>query len=219
LKAILFDLDGTVLDTQDLILHSMKHAFTAVLGADALPADETLLSMVGIPLREQMERFSPEHSEQLLAAYLEKNLEVQDSMLKGFSGTEAALAALIESGYRLAIVTSKRNAPAVHGLDMMGLTDYFEFVLGSDDTAEHKPKPGPLLDAARLMGLDVHDCAYVGDSPYDMLAARAANMLAVGALWGMFSKESLLESGAEVFVSHISELSEILADWSDHARN
>jgi len=212
LKAILFDLDGTILDTRDLILHSMQHAYVTVLGADSLPADDELLSMVGIPLREQMERISYENCEALLAAYLEKNQEVQDEMLKGFCGTAISLTTLKVLGFRLAVVTSKRNAPAVHGLKHMGLADYFELVLGSDDTAEHKPKPGPLLDAARLMGLAAEECVYVGDSPYDMLAARSADMLAIGALWGMFSRESLLKAGAEVFISHISELSGVLVD-------
>ncbi|MCL2530028.1 MAG: HAD-IA family hydrolase [Coriobacteriia bacterium] len=210
MKAILFDLDGTILDTRDLILHSMKHAYVAVLGADALISDDELLSMVGIPLQDQMEHFSPEKSEELLEAYREENLKVQDAMLKGFSGMAAALTALKAEGYRMAVVTSKRNAPAVHGLEQMGLADFFEFVLGSDDTAEHKPNPGPLLDAAKLMGRAAEDCVYVGDSPYDMLAARSANMLAIGALWGMFSKEILLEAGAEVFISDISELSQVL---------
>ena len=210
MKAILFDLDGTILDTRDVILHSMQSAYTTVLGAETLPPDEDLLSMVGIPLREQMQRISPQNSKALFEAYLEENRRVQDSMLKGFSGTPEALSMLKDRGFRMAIVTSKRNAPAVHGLEHQGLMEYFEFVLGADDTDEHKPKPGPLLDAAKIMGLTVHDCSYVGDSPYDMLAARAAHMYAVGALWGMFSKEVLQDAGAEVFISHLSELPGLL---------
>ena len=215
MKAILFDLDGTILDTRDLILISMQNAYLQVIGAETLPSDDELLSMVGIPLRDQMERLSPEHSEELFEAYLAYNAKVQDSMLKGFCGTAVTLTALKEFGYRLAVVTSKRHAPALHGLEQTGLAEYFELVLGADNTIEHKPKPGPLLDAARLMGLEVSECAYVGDSPYDMLSARAAGMYAVGALWGMFTQETLLDAGAEVLISHISELPEVLIKYPD----
>jgi len=212
LRAVFFDLDGTILDTRDLILDSMQYAYIKVLGKDTLPSEDELLSLVGIPLREQMERFSPENSEALFEAYLENNSRAPDSMLKGFSGTAATLTLLRESGFRLAVVTSKRHSPAMEGLERMGLADYFEFVLGADNTTEHKPKPGPLLDAAKIMELAAHECCYVGDSPYDMLAARSANMFAIGALWGMFSKEVLLDAGAEVLISHISELPDLLKE-------
>jgi len=212
LKAILFDLDGTILDTRDLILNSMQYAYTKVLGAELLPSDDELLSLVGIPLREQMERISPQNSEALFEAYLEGNSQAPDSMLRSFSGTAETLALLRESGLRLAVVTLKRHHSAAEGLESTGLLDYFEFVLGADDTTENKPKPGPLLDAAQIMGLATHECTYVGDSPFDMLAARSADILAIGALWGMFSKEALLEAGAELFVSHISELPRLLKE-------
>ena len=210
MKALLFDLDGTILDTRDLILVSMQYAYSTILGEDTLPSDDELLSMVGIPLMKQMELLSPEKSMELYDAYIENNSRAQDSMLKSFCGTADTLSALKERGYRLAVITSKRHEPAVHGLEVTGLAEYFEIVLGADDTTEHKPRPEPLLDAACLMGLTVDECLYVGDSPYDMQAARSANMYAVGALWGMFTKEVLLNAGAEVLISHISELPEVL---------
>ncbi|MDR2035678.1 MAG: HAD-IA family hydrolase, partial [Coriobacteriales bacterium] len=206
MKAILFDLDGTLLDTRDLILVSMQYAYCTVLGEESLPSDDKLLSMVGIPLKEQMERLSPKKSEELFETYLEYNARVQDSMLTDFAGTKEALDALLEKGFRLAVVTSKRHGSAAYGLKHTGLLDYFELLLGSDDTPEHKPKPGPLLAAAKLMGLAPHECAYLGDSPYDMLAARSAGMQAIGALWGMFSQKDLLDAGAEVLISDVSEL-------------
>lgn len=211
MKAILFDLDGTLLDTRDMILSSFRYAYTKVLGADKLPPEDELLSMIGIPLRTQMEIIDPDRSEELFDAYVENNARVYNTMLYGFEGTEEALKQLQEMEYRLAVVTSKRHASAETGLERMGLNTFFEFILGADDTAEHKPKPGPLLTAAELMGLSGNDCAYVGDSPYDMLAARSASMFAVGALWGMFLKETLLDAGAEILLSSITELPGVFA--------
>jgi pyrophosphatase PpaX len=211
LKAVLFDLDGTLLDTRDMILNSFRYAYAKVLGPDTLPPDDKLLSLVGIPLKTQMELIAPDKSEALLQAYLENNAIVSKTMLGGFDGVPEALSKLEEQGLRLAVVTSKRHAPAEQGLERMGLSSFFEFLLGSDDTAEHKPKPGPLLEAAERMGLSAESCAYVGDSPFDMQAARSAEMFAVGALWGMFTEQELVDAGAEVLLADIGELPELFA--------
>ena len=211
MKAILFDLDGTVLDTREMILNSFRYAYSTVFGTDTLPPEDKLLSLIGIPLKTQMEIIAPDKSEEMFEAYIKNNREVQHTLLKGFDGMAEALAALLDKGLRLAVVTSKRHEPAVEGLELMELAHYFELVCGSDDTKEHKPKPEPLLEAARQMGLTAHECAYVGDSPFDMQAARAASMYAVGVLWGIFSKEVLLDAGAEVLLSAVSELPELFA--------
>ena len=206
LKALLFDLDGTVLDTRDLILDSFRYAYKKVIDPDTIPPDEKLLALIGIPLKTQMEMIAPDKSEELFEAYIENNVRVQDEMIKGFAGMEEALQALLDQGFRLGIVTSKRHEPAQHGLELMGLDSYFEIILGSDDTSEHKPKPGPLLEAAEKMGLAIEDCAYVGDSPYDMQSAVSARMFAIGVTWGIFTEQELRDAGAAVILDDISQL-------------
>ncbi len=211
MKAVLFDLDGTILDTRDMILNSFRYAYTTVIGEDTLPPDEKLLALVGIPLAEQMELLAPGRGEELCKAYRVNNALVHKTMLRGFEGTEEALESLLQKGLRLAIITSKMHESALQGLTDEGLADYFEFLLGADDTPEHKPKPGPLLMAAERMGFAPEDCAYVGDSPYDMQAARSAGMFAAGVLWGgMFTEEELLNSGAQIIVPAMHRLPEML---------
>lgn len=209
MKAVLFDLDGTLLDTRDMILNSFRYAYAKVLGRDALPPDDQLLSMIGIPLAEQMQQIEPDKSDELVAAYRENNQKVHETMLRGFAGTVEMLEQLHQMKLRTAVITSKRHDPAVHGLKLEGLDGYFEFLIGADDTKEHKPKPGPLLLAAERMGLFPSECAYVGDSPYDMQAARAAGMYAVGVLWGMFTADTLLTAGAEILVEEVADLSKV----------
>jgi pyrophosphatase PpaX len=187
-----------------MILASFKHAVSTVLGRE-MP-DKELLAMVGIPLDAQMALIDPEHAQELTVTYREHNHRVHDELIQGFSGVHEALEELLEQGYRLAVVTSKRHELALRGLSCFGLEDCFEFVLGSDDTVQHKPEPGPLLDAAARMGLPPRACAYVGDSPYDMRAARAAGTVAVAALWGMFAQEQLAAAGAEHEAASIGEL-------------
>jgi pyrophosphatase PpaX len=205
--AVLFDLDGTLIDTIDLILASMRHATTEVLG-EALP-DAVLMHNVGVPLRVQMREFSVEHAEDLLRVYREHNEIVHDGLVAEYPGIEPALAALVEQGYPLGIVTSKSRPVALRGLSRFGLEKYFETIVAYEDTEIHKPEPEPLLEAARRLGVPIGRCAYVGDSPHDMTAAKAAGAVAVAALWGPFP-ERVLEPGPALAIGSLGELPGIL---------
>jgi len=204
LKALFFDLDGTLLDTEGLILTCMRHATSTVLGY--VPPDDLLRDMIGIPLIKQMRRLDEERAEELVRVYRAHNESVHDDLIKGFPHMESTLVALKNAGYRLAVVTSKMTLQAIRGLRFFGLDGHFEFVQGSDATERHKPEPDPLLFAAKTMELAPEQCAYIGDSPYDMQSARAANMLAVAALWGMFPRERLIQAGAQKEAAHIEDL-------------
>ena len=195
IKAILFDLDGTLIDSQELILASFRYATKEVLG-EALP-DERLLPLIGMPLINQVKQIAPNEAEKLVEVYRVHNAQQHDALVAYFDGTREMLQELLDAGLRLAVVTSKRNQPALRSLEMFKLWDYFELFVGSDDTDKHKPLPDPLLLAAGRMGLAPAECVYVGDSPYDMQAARSADMTAVAALWGMFKEEVLLDAGAQ----------------------
>jgi pyrophosphatase PpaX len=207
-EVVLFDLDGTLIDTIELILASMRHATSTVLG-EALP-DSVLMHNVGVPLRAQMREFDPERSEELLACYREHNATVHDDLVGEYPGIEDGLRALVGGGYRLAIVTSKSKPVAVRGLEAFGLERYFEEVVAFEDTEIHKPEPEPLLEAARRLGVPIGRCAYVGDSPHDMNAAIAAGAVPVAALWGPFA-ERVLEPGPALALTSLGELAAVLS--------
>lgn len=193
-QGVLFDLDGTLIDTLDLIRASMRHATATVLG-EAL-TDEVLMHNVGVPLAVQMREFSSSRADELLSAYRAHNDQVHDELVREYFGVEEALERLRAEGLRLGVVTSKMHAVAERGLERFALNRYFEFVIGSDDVPIHKPDPYPLILAAERFGVAPGRCAYVGDSPHDMTAARAAGMIAVAALWGVSGRERLVEAGA-----------------------
>ncbi|MBI5230841.1 MAG: HAD-IA family hydrolase [Coriobacteriales bacterium] len=192
LDCILFDLDGTLVNTIELILASFRHATREVFG-HAIP-DDALLRNVGIPLRAQMAEFDPDRVDELLAVYRAYNAEVHDRMIREYEGTDEALTSLKAEGLVLGVVTSKSRGPALRGLEVYGLDRHMDLVLTSDDTDAHKPDPTPLLEAARRLDVAPARCAYVGDSPHDMTAARAAGMVAIAALWGPF-RDRVLEPG------------------------
>jgi pyrophosphatase PpaX len=207
-EVVLFDLDGTLIDTIDLILASMRHATEAVLG-EALP-DHVLLHNVGVPLRVQMREFDEDRAEELLSVYREHNAEVHDELVEEYPGTADGLSALLDAGYRLGIVTSKSRPVAERGLEAFGLGRYFECLVAYEDTEIHKPEPEPLLEAARRFGVDIGKCAYVGDSPHDMNAAIASGAVPIAALWGPFS-ERVLAPGPALALNNLSELAGALS--------
>ena len=197
----LFDLDGTVLDTYAPILESMRYATKMVFG-EALP-DSKLVSMVGQPLVTQMQAFAAE----LTRVYREYNERDLDEKSFPFPGVPEAIASLKNAGFTVGVVTSKRAVLATKSLKAHGLFDAFACVNGAEDSTAHKPDPDPLLTAAKKLGVSPDRCVYVGDSPYDLQAAHAANMPCVGVAWGkFFGREILLEQMPSVLIASPEEL-------------
>ncbi|HET9114501.1 MAG TPA: HAD-IA family hydrolase [Gaiellaceae bacterium] len=189
---VLFDLDGTVVDSGAIILASMRHATREVLGRDY--SDEELLQAVGGPgLEAQMSALAPEHVERLVTVYRAHNEPLHDE-LEACVGMEDVLVRLQDAGRRLGIVTAKRRATVELAFDRVPLRHLFETIVGGDETERHKPDPEPLLLAAERLGADPADTAYVGDSPFDVRAAKAAGMFAVAVTWGRIHDRSRLEA-------------------------
>ncbi len=201
LRGVLFDLDGTLLDTHEAILTSMRHATREVLGA-ALP-DDVLMRKVGQPLEAQMVDFTDdvEKQKELLDVYRAYNHRVHDELVRAFPGTREMLEALRGAGMRLGVVTSKRHWLAAHGLELFGLDGFFSVLIGSDDFPEHKPAPGPVLHGCQQLGVDPENCLYVGDSPFDIQAGSGAGCPTAAALWGMFP-QSVLTRENPTFLCH-----------------
>jgi pyrophosphatase PpaX len=202
---VLFDLDGTVVDSGAIILASMRHAAETVLGA--APPDEDLLAMVGGPgLQAQMRMLSAERADELVRVYRDHN-EPLHNELEACAGMDDVLVALRDEGRKLGIVTAKRRATVELAFRRVPLAYLFDVVVAGDETERHKPDPEPLLVAADRLGADVDGCVYVGDSPFDVRAARAAHMHAIAVTWGgIHSREALDAEEPDVIVDSPEEL-------------
>ena len=188
---VLFDLDGTVVDSGAIILASMRHATREVLGCDF--DDDELMQAVGGPgLEAQMAVFAPERVDELVRVYRAHNEPLHDE-LEACAGMEDVLVRLHEAGRRLGVVTAKRRSTVELAFASVPVAHLFETVVGGDETEKHKPDPEPLLLAAERIGVEPTDCAYVGDSPFDIRAAKAAGMVAVAVTWGRIHDRSKLE--------------------------
>jgi pyrophosphatase PpaX len=191
---VLFDLDGTVIDSGAIILASMRHAAKEVLGLE--PSDEELMATVGGPgLEAQMRALDPARVDELVRVYRAHNEPLHDT-LECCLGMDDVLVRLKESGRRLGIVTAKRRVTAELAFATVPLGHLFDTVVGGDETELHKPDPAPLLLALERMDARPDESAYVGDSPFDVLAAKAAGMHAIAVTWGRIHDRARLEAAA-----------------------
>jgi pyrophosphatase PpaX len=206
---VLFDLDGTVVDSGAIILASMQHAAREVLGREY--PDELLLQAVGGPgLEAQMAALDPAQVDELVRVYRAHNEPLHDQ-LEACVGMDDVLVRLHEEGRRLGIVTAKRRATVELAFARVPLGHLFETVVGGDETERHKPDPEPLLLAARRLGVPPGKCAYVGDSPFDVQAAQAAGMFAIAVAWGRIHREERLRAEEpDALVSTPEELLDLL---------
>ena len=202
---VLFDLDGTIVDSGWIILASYRHATTTVLGRDY--PDEVLLSRVGAgDLEEQMREFDVERSDELARAYREFYAPLH-SELQAFPGMLELLRRLDEEGRTLGIVSAKRHDIVQLALDALGFGETLDIVVGSDEAPRGKPHPDQIRLALNRLGADPDQTAYVGDAPFDVAAAKAAGVYAVGVTWGgIHTRERMEGEGPDAVVDTAEEL-------------
>lgn len=190
-QIILFDLDGTLIDSVRLILDSYHHT----LRTHGLPArtDEHWLRGLGTPLSVQFSDCSSEPGElkALIATYREYNLEHHDRMVAVYPGVIDAVRAIREAGVRTGLVTSKNRGGALRGLGIAGLTEMMDVLVCAEEVTNPKPHREPVEKAVKLLGGNEHETIYVGDSIHDMQSGRAAGVRTAAALWGPFGRGHL----------------------------
>ena len=214
LRAALFDFDGTLVDTTELIYQSMRHAAGEVLGREDLPR-EVLLANVGQPLPRQMELLDAERAEALLESYRLHNNEHHDSLIGEFPGVEGSLARLLSGGVKIAVVTSKRLPSVEMALKRFPrLGEVVDRFVTMEDTEEHKPHPGPLLKGLELLSVPKEEAAYVGDSPFDVAAAKAAGVKSVAVSWGAFSEDTLRSAEPDHLVPDVDSAVDVLLEMA-----
>lgn len=211
IEGVLFDADGTLIDTYDIILRSMDHVLNEVHGFGLTDAE--LMAGVGTPLRDQMRGFA--RGDEALAAELSEayrlhNDAIHDEGISAFPDTRAALDRLAAAGFRMGVVTSKRHEMAALGLELSGISSFFDVLIGYDDFPECKPLPEPVLHGCERLGLPPSACLYVGDSPCDMQAGNAAGCLTVAALWGMFPREAWAAESPALECASLTQLADLL---------
>ncbi|HEU5170634.1 MAG TPA: HAD-IA family hydrolase [Gemmatimonadales bacterium] len=206
IRTLLFDLDGTLIDSVRLILDSYHHT----LAAHGLPprSDDEWLRGVGTPLTAQFAEWkdNPEQLDALVATYREYNLAHHDRMVRIYPGVLEALVLVKARGARTGLVTSKNEQGALRGLRVAGLERLIDVLVCADHVENPKPHPEPVERAVRLLGASPGTTVYVGDSIHDMRSGRAAGVLTAAVLWGPFGREHLEHADPDFWLERPEEI-------------
>ncbi|MEP6733410.1 MAG: HAD-IA family hydrolase, partial [bacterium] len=212
--ALLFDLDGTLVDSIELILNSARHAFIGFAGH--APSDDEWRAGIGRPLQTVLREYAPDEAEaaRLLSRYREYQLEHHDRLLHAYDGIVDTLRQFAADGHPLAIVTSKSEWLAQRALEHVGIADLFPVLVGCDMCVNHKPHPEPVERALALLDVSAENAIFVGDSPHDIESGRAAQVYTVGVTWGAFAREEMTASGADVVIDRVAELPTVVSQFA-----
>jgi pyrophosphatase PpaX len=209
-RGILFDLDGTLVDSLELILSSYRHTIAEHLGT-VLP-DEAWLDTMGMPLNVQLRSFaeSEDQLERMFSTYIAHNETHHDRLIRPFPGMRQAITALHGAGYRLCVVTSKIREHAERELRSCLLAEFFADIISANDVEKPKPHPEPVLRGLEALKLVATEALFVGDSLHDLRAGQAAGVATAAALWGPFGRERLSAGKPSHWLEDVADLLALL---------
>lgn len=204
-RPLLFDLDGTLVDTVPFILACARHAFE---GYGRPLADADWIAGIGTPLRTQIASLAlrPDDVEPLVARYRAFWVENHDRMTRAFPGAVEVVQALASRGHAIGIVTSKTREGALRTLRHVGLLERVGALVAADSCARSKPDPMPVQLALQQLGCPAPGALLLGDSPHDITAGNAAGVITVAALWGACSRAELEAAGPHHRLAAIGDL-------------
>lgn len=208
--AVLFDLDGTLVDSIELLIASMEYSFE---GRTRRPSVDQWVQLIGTPLDSMLANWaeSPDDVLALRARYREHQLLWHDSMVKLYPGMVDTVRALHAAGHPLGIVTSKMEYGARRALKLADIESCFDVVVGIEQTVKHKPEPEPVWYALEKLGATRERAMFVGDSTHDMHAGRAAGVITVAALWGPYTRAQLESTKPDYWVNSMPEVGSLVS--------
>ncbi len=215
LPVVLFDLDGTLIDSLELLVSAMQHAFDSWSGRR--PSVDEWVATIGRPLVWQFGQYASteEEIQGLVRTYRTFQHAHHDRLTTTFAGIPDLVHRLREEGHPLGVVTSKGDLLAHRSLEHVGLASYFPVIVGADRTTRHKPAPEPIWFAMQELGAEAAEVVYVGDSPFDMLAANAAGVTSIGVTWGASTDAALHKGAPRHVVTTVAELDTLLVKLRD----
>lgn len=204
-KTLLFDLDGTIIDTNELIINSFLYTLEQFYPGRY--TRESLIPHMGKPLYEQLALLGEEKlASKMVEIYREHNIRTHNELVREFPNIKKVLTELHSLGATLGVVTTKMIITTQMGLKLFGLDSLMSTVVTYEDTELHKPAPDPVLLAMDRLDADPETTLMVGDSQYDIQAAQNAGIMAIGVAWSIKGPEFLKEYNPDYLIEDIHEL-------------
>lgn len=184
ITTVLFDFDGTIMNTNDIIIQSWQHTFRTLTGKEA-PVDE-IIRTFGEPLEYTLaQKFPDVPVEESIQIYRGFHHDYFEDLIELFPGMAELMEELQKRGYKMGLVTSRLKQTAMQGVRKFGLEKYFDYILTADDTDKHKPDPAPINITLERMGSKAEESIMIGDTMFDILCARNAGVPSVLVGWAV----------------------------------
>jgi len=211
LTTFLFDLDGTIIDSIELILRSYRHTMQLHRCNEPMPPDDMWIKGLGTPLWTQFGEITSdkEEIEAMVQTYRTYNLTHHDALVKPYEGVVDEIRRLKQAGKQLGVVTSKLRDGALRGIRISGLDEVFDIIVGCDDVKNFKPHPEPVLKAVEELGAPHAETVFVGDSRHDMECGRAAGVKTAAVLWGPFDRAHLKDLSPDYWLEKPEDLRQL----------
>lgn len=208
IDTVLFDLDGTIVDTNELIIASFQH----VLDKHKQPRTrEQIIPYMGMTLEQQFQAFSGwQDVAELVTDYRSFNTIHHDTMVKGFPHVDEVISTLKDRGIKLGIVTTKIRPSTMRVLELFGLLKYMDTIVTVQDVTHPKPHPEPVLIAMEQLNADPKRTIMVGDSPADIKSAQAAGALSAAVAWSLKGAEELKKYNPDYILEDMLDLYGVL---------
>ncbi|KQL21284.1 pyrophosphatase PpaX [Cytobacillus solani] len=207
-NTVLFDLDGTLIDTNELIISSFLHTLGKYY-PDRYKRED-VIPFLGPTLTETFESIAPEKVEEMIKVYREFNLGNHDLLVKEFDGVFETIRSLKEAGFKIGIVTTKVLMVVEKGLKLTKLDQFFDVIVALDHVKMPKPDPEPILKALELLGSKPEEAIMVGDNSHDILGGKNAGTKTAGVAWSAKGKEFLLQFNPDYMLGNMADLLDIL---------
>lgn len=210
INTILFDLDGTLIDTNELIISTFLNTLEKYYPNKYKRED--VLPFLGPTLHETFGSLDPERVEEMVTDYRTYNIANHDLLVKEFEGVFETVKKLKEKGYKLAIVTTKREDVALKGLHLTKLNQFFECIVAFDHVKKVKPDPEPILIALEQLGSRPEEALMVGDNFHDVLAGKNAGTKTAGVAWTIKGRDYIAKYEPDYLLENMADLLTILGE-------
>ncbi|MGM9926280.1 MAG: pyrophosphatase PpaX [Bacillus sp. (in: firmicutes)] len=208
INTVLFDLDGTLLNTIDLIVASFTETLTHYYPGQYTRED--ILTFIGPPLIETFQAIDRERMEEMADYYRAYNHEHHDALVKEYEGVFETVEALHAAGYKIGIVTTKLRFAVLKGLKLGRLDSFFDVIVTLDDVKQAKPDPEPIMKALEQLHSVPEETIMIGDSHHDILAGKNAGTLTAGVSWSVKGREYLESYQPDYMLDNMKDLLHIL---------
>jgi len=210
ITTVLFDLDGTLIDTNELIITTYLHTLEKYYPSKYQRED--VLPFLGPTLHDVFGNMDPDRVEEMVSEYRAFNIANHDELVKEFVGVKETVQTLKDRGYKLGIVTTKRHDVTLKGLRLMELEAYFEVIVAYDHVEKVKPDPEPIFKALEQLGSTPEESIMVGDNFHDILAGKNAGTATAGVAWSIKGREYVAKYEPDYMLENMKDLLTILGE-------